>query len=58
MVLEYHTENLYEFQRRHIALSEKVIKDITISLLQGLKILRANKIIHCDIKPENIVITQ
>lgn len=35
--------------------TEKEIRFITVNILIGLEYIHANKIIHKDIKPENIV---
>ena len=37
---------------------EKVIKTVSTQLLLGLKILHSNGIIHCNLKPSNIVIDE
>ena len=37
---------------------EKIIKTLSVQLLLGLKILHQNGIIHCNLKPSNIVIDE
>ena len=37
---------------------EKVIKTVSVQLLLGLKTLHQNGIIHCNLKPSNIIINE
>ena len=37
---------------------EKIIKTVSVQLLQGLKVLHQNGIIHCNLKPSNIIIDE
>lgn len=50
--------NLYELLKRngHQGLEESTVRYITRQLCEGLEFLASQKIIHCDIKPENILI--
>nr|CCA30066.1 hypothetical protein NCLIV_069610 [Neospora caninum Liverpool]CEL71305.1 TPA: hypothetical protein BN1204_069610 [Neospora caninum Liverpool] len=50
--------NLYEFLKRNMfrGLSSLAIRSIGIQLLQALRLLRRQQIVHCDLKPENIVL--
>ena len=43
-------------QNKFRPFNNSVVKQISIQLLNALKILEKNKIIHADIKPENILI--
>ncbi|PFH33378.1 putative cell-cycle-associated protein kinase DYRK2 [Besnoitia besnoiti] len=50
--------NLYEFLKRNTfrGLSSLAIRSIGIQLLQALRLLKRHRIVHCDLKPENIVL--
>lgn len=50
--------NLYEFLKRNRfkGLSSLAIRSIGIQLLQALRLLRKQQIVHCDLKPENIAL--
>ncbi|KEP61359.1 UNVERIFIED_CONTAM: cell-cycle-associated protein kinase DYRK2, putative [Hammondia hammondi] len=50
--------NLYEFLKRNMfkGLSSLAIRSIGIQLLQALRLLKRQQIVHCDLKPENIVL--
>ncbi|EPR59277.1 putative cell-cycle-associated protein kinase DYRK2 [Toxoplasma gondii GAB2-2007-GAL-DOM2] len=50
--------NLYEFLKRNTfkGLSSLAIRSIGIQLLQALRLLKRQQIVHCDLKPENIVL--
>ena len=37
---------------------EKIIKTVSVQLLLGLKTLHQNGIIHCNLKPSNIIIDE
>jgi dual specificity tyrosine-phosphorylation-regulated kinase 2/3/4 len=52
--------NLYEFLKLHKfkGFSLELIHRIAIQVLQALLLLHRQKIIHCDLKPENIMLRQ
>jgi len=52
--------NLYEFLKRnnYKGLSLQLIRRFAIQILQSLSFLSKLNIIHCDIKPENILLVQ
>lgn len=59
-ILEYIDGNNlnYIILKEKEKINNKFIKTIFIQILKGLEFLHQNKIIHCDIKPENIMITK
>ncbi|OMJ22813.1 Serine/threonine-protein kinase ppk15 [Smittium culicis] len=50
--------NIYEMikHNNYSGLSTKLIKSLSLQLLESLLILKKSKIIHCDLKPENIML--
>ncbi|OAX83307.1 CMGC/DYRK/DYRK2 protein kinase [Emergomyces africanus] len=50
--------NLYEFIKAHDfrGFSLKLIRRFTKQLLSSLVLLHKNKVIHCDLKPENVLL--
>jgi len=50
--------NLYEFIKNNNfkGLSLSLIRRFAIQLLQSLKFLKSERIIHCDLKPENVLL--
>mmetsp|Transcript_24345 Transcript_24345/g.43271 ORF Transcript_24345/g.43271 Transcript_24345/m.43271 type:complete len:542 (+) Transcript_24345:2-1627(+) len=50
--------NLYDFLKsnRFQGVSQGLIRRFTIQILQGLKVLLKLGVIHCDLKPENIIL--
>ena len=42
---------------KHVDVKRKEVWDIANQMLTGLKILKSMKIIHCDLKPENVLFT-
>ena len=50
--------NLYEFLKMNSfrGMSFSLIRRITIQCLQALMFTKRNKIIHCDLKPENVLL--
>lgn len=56
MVTEYGHGELFQVLEDDRFLPEPVIRKIAIQLLQALKVLHTHKIIHRDMKPQNILI--
>jgi dual specificity tyrosine-phosphorylation-regulated kinase 2/3/4 len=55
LVFELFGENLYDLSRRsHLASAD--IKLVARDVLSGLAWLHSNQVVHCDIKPENILV--
>lgn len=56
MVMEYeHGRTLQEFIRKHLGhISEGFIRNVFTRLLNGLRVVHANKLLHLDVKPSNI----
>nr|CAG8542325.1 8288_t:CDS:10 [Entrophospora candida] len=58
-VFEYMEGNLYQLikDRRGRLLDERVLKSIMFQVLEGLYHIHSNGIFHCDMKPENILVS-
>jgi dual specificity tyrosine-phosphorylation-regulated kinase 2/3/4 len=59
-IFELFEINLYDYMRSNnfIGLDNSLIKKISIQILNSLIFLSKNKIIHCDLKPENLMVKQ
>lgn len=57
LVFELMHQDLYEFCKeiKFVGLSLDLIRRLSIQILQGLLFMEQNRIIHCDLKPENIM---
>ena len=57
IVFELLSVNLYEFMKlnQFKPMNIGLVKRITVQLLTGLNHIHSNRIIHCDMKPENIL---
>jgi serine/threonine protein kinase len=60
MVMEYEEgRTLQEFIQRHIGhISERFIRGVFTRLLNGLRVVHLNKLLHLDLKPSNIYLRQ
>ncbi|KAG7376398.1 hypothetical protein PHYPSEUDO_013638 [Phytophthora pseudosyringae] len=56
MVTEYAQGELFQVLEDEHSLPEEEIRKIAIQLIQALHVLHANRIIHRDMKPQNILI--
>ena len=58
LVFELLDINLYEFLRKNKfrGVSLRVLRELMVQLLNALDVLREANVIHCDIKPENILL--
>ncbi|KFK33968.1 hypothetical protein AALP_AA5G085100 [Arabis alpina] len=56
-LLEYQCLAKHMKSHRGRGLAEKDVKGIAIDILLGLKYIHGQKVIHCDIKPKNILLT-
>jgi len=58
MVFELLSWNLYDLLRSngYLGLSALLVKRITTQLLVSLKYIREKQVIHCDLKPENVLL--
>ncbi|KFK33995.1 hypothetical protein AALP_AA5G088000 [Arabis alpina] len=56
-LLEYQCLAKHMKSHRGRGLAEKDVKGIAIDILLGLKYIHGKKVIHCDIKPKNILLT-
>lgn len=61
IIFEYLNTNLYKYisyyKAKRPVFDPVLLKRVTYQMCQGLKYLVNNKIIHCDMKPENIIFT-
>ena len=55
LVFEYMETNLYEYYKNNNIPYKEVIY-IMYEIARGLEFIHKNKIIHCDLKPENIML--
>eukprot|EP00792_Barthelona_sp_PAP020_P006652 TRINITY_DN3051_c0_g1_i1.p1 TRINITY_DN3051_c0_g1~~TRINITY_DN3051_c0_g1_i1.p1 ORF type:complete len:560 (+),score=106.75 TRINITY_DN3051_c0_g1_i1:60-1739(+) len=60
LVFEPLSINLYEFMKEnhYQPMSTSLIRRFTIQLLNCLSFLKKHQIVHCDIKPENVLMKQ
>ena len=62
LVLEYFHENFYNYMKtnfkKNYGLSIDILLIVTKAIVLGIDFLHRNEIIHCDLKPENIVINK
>lgn len=58
LVFELLNRNIYEIlkQNRFYGLKISTIRHVTAQLLDSLSVLKNHNIVHCDIKPENILL--
>eukprot|EP00949_MAST-11_sp_MAST-11-sp1_P002639 g2639.t1 len=55
---EMHGPNLYEFREENSSISLSLVRDIARQLLGALAFVHKQGVIHCDIKPENVVFSR
>ena len=62
LVLEYFHENFYNYMKikfkKNYGLGVDILLILTKAMVLGIDFLHRNEIIHCDLKPENIVINK
>lgn len=60
IVYELLSLNLYEYLKlnRFKSIPEDILVKFAIQILHSLMFLHGNKIVHCDIKPENIMLKE
>ena len=50
-------QNLFDHQQKTNIIPKELLRKMAKELLEGLKQLRVSNVMHCDLKPENIVFT-
>ena len=56
MIFEYMKENLYDYLKRKVKLSNATVKHVTYQVLLGLKAMHQKGFFHRDMKPENLLL--
>ncbi len=56
LVLEYHPGARLGHFKKGIIYDQKLAVQITINILEGLKVIHQHGILHCDITPHNVLI--
>jgi serine/threonine protein kinase len=56
LVLEYHQGTRLGHFKKGFIHDQKLALQITINILEGLKVIHQYGILHCDITPHNIII--
>ena len=56
MIFEYMKENLYDYLKRKVKLSNATVKHVTYQMLLGLKAMHQKGFFHRDMKPENLLL--
>ncbi|MEH7157354.1 serine/threonine-protein kinase [Neobacillus drentensis] len=56
IVLEYHEGSRLGYFKKGSIREQKLAVQITINILEGLKVIHQHNILHCDITPHNVLI--
>ncbi|MEH7305059.1 serine/threonine-protein kinase [Neobacillus drentensis] len=57
IVLSYHNGERLGHFKKGISHSQKIAVQITINILEGLKVIHQHGILHCDITPHNVLMS-
>eukprot|EP00118_Oscarella_pearsei_P000175 m.4373 g.4373 ORF g.4373 m.4373 type:complete len:316 (+) comp10621_c0_seq1:267-1214(+) len=58
LVFEYLDRDLAQFMRDELLIPKELVKNIVLQLLKGLDFLHSNRVVHRDLKPQNVLVAR